>query len=124
MLCTNVFNHKIDIIVSDHFFLGSKRQAPPCGENFLEIVLPRRAKNAASYFRSMLRDDAASLLELSMLIPMLTLDIHAAQTKKPVRSAPRELATLRGERCLLTIQVSCVRYMGNRRRGTGIASIA
>jgi len=73
---------------------------------------------------SMLRDDAASLLELLMLIPMLTLDFHAAQTKKTVSNAPRELPTLRGERCLLTIQVSCVRYMGNRRRGTGITSIA
>jgi hypothetical protein len=72
----------------------------------------------------MLRDDAASLLELSMLILMLTIDVHAAQTKTPVKSAPRELPTLRGERCLLTIQVSCVRYMGNRRRGTGITSIA
>jgi hypothetical protein len=72
----------------------------------------------------MLRDDAASLLELSMLIPMLTLDVHAAQTKTLVRSAPRELPTLRGERCILTIQVRCVRYMGNHRRGAGITSIA
>jgi hypothetical protein len=72
----------------------------------------------------MLRDDAASLLESSRLIPMLTLDVHAAQTKIPVRSAPRELPALRSERCISTIQVSCVRYMENHRCGAGITSIA
>lgn len=121
---TNVPNPKIDIIVSDHFFLGSKGQTPHFGENLLEIVLPRRAKNAASYFCSMLRDDATGLSELSMLIPMLTSDAYAAQSNTPVKSAPRELPTLRGERCLLTIPVSCVRYIENRRRGTGITSFA
>jgi hypothetical protein len=58
-----------------------------------------------------------------MLVTMLKLDVYAAQTRIPVNKAPRELRTLRGERCILTIPVSCVRHMGKRRRGTGITSI-
>jgi hypothetical protein len=46
MLGTYVPNHNIDINVSDNFFLESKRQAPRCGKEMLEIVLPHSANNA------------------------------------------------------------------------------